>query len=86
MYESITPDLHSWGWQDGGDEGFFSSTLDLIRQERSQGSQQSNSSNGTVILVQVIGENDKCQRCYARKGLELWNETSRSTAALVVHS
>jgi hypothetical protein len=83
MYEGITLDPCIWDLLDEGDERFFSGTLDLIRQERSQGSQQSNSSNGGVILVQVIGENDKCQRCYARKGLELWNETSRSTASLI---
>lgn len=56
---------------------FFSVPLDLIRQERGQGSQQSNGPGRHVILNQTTGENDKCQRCDVRGGLQLWNETSR---------
>jgi hypothetical protein len=54
---------------------FLSGPLDLIRKDRSQGSQQS-ISDGKVILSEVFGEDDICQHCGQRKGLELWDETS----------
>lgn len=78
-YQGITSDpveAHSWLWQDDEANDFFSSPLDLIRQERDECSQQSNGHGGHNVLHEVIGEKDMCQGCDAVKGLQLWNETN----------
>jgi hypothetical protein len=79
-YEGITCDplgTSLWEWEDDDAAGFLSDPLNLIRQERGQSSQQSSSSGGPTILKEVIGEHDKCRHCDVRKGLQLWNETSK---------
>lgn len=66
-----------WKWDYSDHEGtFLSDPLDIIREDRKQDSQQSSVCDGKVILSEVIGEDDTCQYCGARKGLELWNKSS----------
>ena len=57
---------------------FFSAPLTRIQEERSNLQQQdsTSSTNSKVIINHVVGVDDRCTRCDAKKGVDLWNETS----------
>ena len=54
---------------------FLSDHLEVIRKDRGQ-DPRSSISEDKVILSEILGDNDACQRCGVREGLQLWNEAS----------
>lgn len=67
----------------GETDMFFATPLMTVREERLNLQQEEDSTSSTnykIIISHVVGEDDKCTRCDARKGVDLWNETSNQPA------
>lgn len=53
-----------------------SNTRQGPQQQQQQRDSSAFSGNHRLIIDRVVGEDDRCTDCDARKGVDLWNETS----------